>query len=425
MAGKLKLSSTKDSHKGSTSTQSIGINGINDLSLLNPTAHALQVDCLMADDKIQELTRSLIHLQYLTTLDLTIHRVTDHGIEYVSSYIASSVRITHLFLRFNGVSCFGAKLIGNSLTLNRSIREFGIECIQCDLLDYSIGGEGAADIARSLAFNEIRVLSLLQCGIVDDDNFRDILCSFSKSRHLSSVNLARNKLGVKALTLLSNRLSTISSLSVLILDSNAQPDPLGMTVFFESLVDADNVTLKHLSLKSCQIHPSALSYLGRVLSENTNLCELNLAGNSGLSEEGARMLSRGLGNNSVLEVLNVSYCNLSEDAVVRIVLALKSNSRLKELYLDYNQIMLGALHEIAETLSHNSSLTLLSLLGCSMGENTMWLLLQGLNTNSTLEVLRLEKTQDRSDQLYDLFLEILLKKNKRISELLRNKSMRF
>ena len=134
------------------------------------------------------------------------------------------------------------------------------------------------------------------------------------------------------------------------------------------------------------------------------------------------MLSRGLENNSVLEVLNVSYCNLSEDAVVRIVLALKSNSRLKELYLDYNQVMLGALHEISEALSHNHSLTLLSLLGCSMGDNAMWLLLQGLNANDTLEVLRLDKTQARSDQLYDLFLEILLKKNKRITELLQIKT---
>ena len=314
----------------------------------------------------------------------------------------STRKQTSIYVKFHTKKIGAGKLfsqIGNALTENRSLIEFGIECIQCDLLDYTIGGEGVAHIASSLAFNKIEVLSL------------------SKSRHLSSVNLARNKLGAKALTLLGSHLSKIPTLSVLILDSNVQTDHLGMSVFSESLFEANN-TLAHLSLKSCQIHPTALAYLGRVLSENAKLRVLNLAGNSGLSEEGARMLSRGLENNSVLEVLNVSYCNLSEDAVVRIVLALKSNSRLKELYLDYNQVMLGALHEISEALSHNHSLTLLSLLGCSMGDNAMWLLLQGLNANDTLEVLRLDKTQARSDQLYDLFLEILLKKNKRITELL-------
>ena len=403
------------------SIKSIVINGRNDLSLLVPTAPALLVECLLGDDKMHELTRCLTHLQYLTTLDITMCRVTDQSMECFSNYIATSVSLTHLFLRFNGVSCVGAKQIGNALTENRSLIEFGIECIQCDLLDYTIGGEGVAHIASSLAFNKIEVLSLLQCGIIDDNNFGEIVRSFSKSRHLSSVNLARNKLGAKALTLLGSHLSKIPTLSVLILDSNVQTDHLGMSVFFESLFEANN-TLAHLSLKSCQIHPTALAYLGRVLSENAKLRVLNLAGNSGLSEEGARMLSRGLENNSVLEVLNVSYCNLSEDAVVRIVLALKSNSRLKELYLDYNQVMLGALHEISEALSHNHSLTLLSLLGCSMGDNAMWLLLQGLNANDTLEVLRLDKTQARSDQLYDLFLEILLKKNKRITELLQIKT---
>ena len=421
MADKHSLPSIKDSPKGFL--QTIVINGRNNLSLLDPTAPALQVECLMGDDKIHELTRSLIHLQYLTTLDLTVRTVTDLCMEHFSSYIANSVHITYLFLRFNGVSSVGAKLIGDSLTLNKSIREFGIECIQCDLLDYTIGGEGAAHIASSLAVNRIKVLSLLQCGIVYDDNFRDIVSYFSKSRHLSSVNLARNKLGVKAFTLLGHQLSNIPTLSVLILDSNVQTDQLGMSDFFESLVETNN-NLEHLSLRSCQIHPTALAYLGRVLSENTKLRVLDLAGNSGLSEEGARMLSRGLEKNSVLEVLDISYCNLSEDAVVRIVLALKSNSRLKELYLDHNQVMLGALHEIAETLSHNQSLTLLSLLGCSMGEHSMWLLLQGLNANNTLEVLRLDKTQDRSDQLYDLFLEILLKKNRRITELLKIKTIR-
>ena len=54
------------------------------------------------------------------------------------------------------------------------------------------GEEGVAHIASSLAFNKIEVLSLLQCGTIDDNNFGEIVCSFSKSRHLSSVNLARN-----------------------------------------------------------------------------------------------------------------------------------------------------------------------------------------------------------------------------------------
>ena len=52
--------------------------------------------------------------------------------------------------------------------------------------------EGVAHIASSLAFNKIEVLSLLQCGIIDDNNFGEIVRSFSKSRRLSSVNLARN-----------------------------------------------------------------------------------------------------------------------------------------------------------------------------------------------------------------------------------------
>ena len=132
MAGKHSLPSIK----------SIVINGRNDLSLLVPTAPALLVECLLGDDKMHELTRCLTHLQYLTTLDITMCRVTDQSMECFSNYIATSVSLTHLFLRFNGVSCVGAKQIGNALTENRSLIEFGIECIQCDLLDYTIGGEG-------------------------------------------------------------------------------------------------------------------------------------------------------------------------------------------------------------------------------------------------------------------------------------------
>lgn len=402
-----------------SSTQYLVISGKSDLSLLTPSTSILQIECLMGDEEVSELIKSLNRLHRLTTLDLSLRRVTDQGLEHLSAYIANSTKITSLFLRFNAVSGIGATDIGMSLKANKSIVEFAIECIQCDLVDYTIGGEGAAHITSSLPHNSIQVLSLLQCG-VDETNFEAILCSFSKSSQLCSLNLSRNKIGSKALSILAHYLPSFSNLSVLILDSNVQTDHLGMSALFQSLFISNN-TIRELSVRSCQVHPTSLSYLGKLLSENSTLRVLNLSGNSPLSEEGARMLSRGLENNTVLQVLDVSYCNLSEDAVVRIILALNQNSRLSELYLDYNQVMLGAFHEIAETLTHNKTLKMLSLLGCSINENAMWVLLQALNANNTLEVLRLDKTRDRADQLYDLFLEILLKKNKKIAQLMKTK----
>ncbi|KAI6660990.1 Protein NLRC3-like [Oopsacas minuta] len=416
MAGKQSIHPTKSLPE--CSMQSRMINGKNDLSLLTQNTVILHVECLIGDEGVDALTHSLIRLQRLTTLDLTIRRITDRGIENFSNFIANSIKVTSLFLRFNAVSKIGAEHLGKALRSNKNLVEFGIECIQCDLIDYIIGGEGAVHITNSLAYNSVKVLSLLQCDI-DDEHFKEIVRGFSKSCHLSYVNLSRNRIGSKSLILLGDHLTNISNLSILILDSNVQTDHLGMSALFHSFIN--NNTLKQLSVKSCQIHPTSLSYLGKLLTENSTLRVLNLAGNSGLSEEGARMLSRGLENNSVLQALDVSYCNLSEDAVARITLALKSNSRLNKLYLDYNQIMLGALHEIAETLTHNKSLKLLSLLGCPVNENAMWVMLQALNANNTLEILRLDKTQDRSDQLYDLFLEILLKKNKKIAQLSKMK----
>ena len=396
--------------------QSLVINESNNLdkfSSLASNSPILQVECLIEDDMVHELTACLMQLTSLNTLDITVRKITDYGMEWLAGFIPKSLSIRSLFLRVNGVSRHGARHIGEALSLNKTLSEFGMECIQCDLLDYTIGSEGATVIARSLAENNIEKLSLIQCGI-EDESFESILACLRKSHNLSILNLSRNKLKSSAFTLIGRYLSQIPRLSTLILDSNVQTEHFGIEALFKNL--STNKTLTSLSLKSCQIQATAFSILGEVLVKNSTLRALNIAGNIGLSEEGARMLSRGLENNNSLKILNASYCNLPEDAVVRLMIALKSNSGLRELYLDYNQVRLGALYEITEILGHNTSLTLLSLLGCHIDENAMWLLLQALKTNTTLQVLKLESAS--SDKLYGLFLEILLKKNKKITELI-------
>ncbi|XP_065918394.1 NACHT, LRR and PYD domains-containing protein 12-like isoform X2 [Dysidea avara] len=155
--------------------------------------------------------------------------------------------------------------------------------------------------------------------------------------------------------------------------------------------------------------------IATVLSHNTKLQELYLAGNS-LQTEGAIKISRGLQNTSTLTVLYVSNNNIGVEAADDIATVLSHNTKLQTIELGNNLLAAGgikifkslrftstltsfgisnnnigveAADDIATVLSHNTKLQKLGLAGNSLQTEGAIKISRGLQNTSTLIVLHI------------------------------------
>jgi Ran GTPase-activating protein (RanGAP) involved in mRNA processing and transport len=128
--------------------------------------------------------------------------------------------------------------------------------------------------------------------------------------------------------------ATIKNLSLGALVGNLVTVTAGWSDFFESL-RSTNSALETLNLCDNTITNGTLITLERALINNSRLRELCLQGNSSVTPEGWKTLSRVLRNpNSSLEVLDLRNNRMSDKVVVSFAEALANNHRLRELKLD-------------------------------------------------------------------------------------------
>ena len=128
--------------------------------------------------------------------------------------------------------------------------------------------------------------------------------------------------------------ATIKNLSLGALVGNLVTVTAGWSDFFESL-RSTNSALETLNLCDNTITNGTLITLERALINNSRLRELCLQGNSSVTPEGWKTLSRVLRNpNSSLEVLDLRNNRMNDKVVVSFAEALANNHRLRELNLD-------------------------------------------------------------------------------------------
>ena len=161
--------------------------------------------------------------------------------------------------------------------------------------------------------------------------------------------------------------------------------PVDMSILPASLTV--NNTLQDLTL-SCDLNDHAMKQLSAGLRANISVTRLKLQ--CCITDTGAHHFATMLAVNATLQKLDLSFGSISDNVVSHLSRALQHNSSVTHLDLSYNNYItdMGAV-ALGEMLRVNKTLRELNLCGTSVEEEGATALMEGLQLNQVLNVLKL------------------------------------
>ena len=208
---------------------------------------------------------------------------------------------------------------------------------------------------------------------------------------LEELNIGYTSIGDEGVAHIANALSVNSSLEEL--------DISGISIGDEELAHIANALQKNTTMKVLHVNGCLnISYkgaesLGRVLSVNSSLEELDISGTS-IGDEGVAHIANALQTNTTMKVLDVAYCEISDKGAESIARALTASISLERLDISHNHLGDNGIVHIAISLQASSFLKSLTLEDdnntSTVTDKAALSLAAALTTNTSMEDMTLE-----------------------------------
>ena len=176
------------------------------------------------------------------------------------------------------------------------------------------------------------------------------------------------------------QLALLIDLEVLVMHDNSLSS--NGVASLSSLLQQSVCQLRELDIRGCGIGGEGAVYLGTGLTNNHSLTTLWM-GDNPIGDIGAAALIR---DNTVLETLNMQYCEITSQGFVQLAAGLISNTSLKKLNLYGNHCGMEGAKAIGNMLEENKTLQELWLYSLEEGVSVI---MAGLQHNTSLSELRL------------------------------------
>ncbi|MGH0173667.1 UNVERIFIED_CONTAM: hypothetical protein FKN15_075353 [Acipenser sinensis] len=326
------------------------------------------------------IVKSLLpQLLYCNNLRLENNNFKDDVMDLLGSLLsAKDCHIQKISLAENSIGNKGAKAIGRSLMVNRSLTAL-------DLHSNNIGPKGAKALADAVKINQGLVSLNLQNNFIGEEGAKAAAEILQSNRNLCTLHLQKNSIGPEGVKRIAEALKNNRSLKELMLSSNQLGDK-GAIALAKAL--KQNHSLTTLDLQSNSISNKGVTALTEALKHNRGLIDLNLRENS-IGVEGAKAIANALRENGTLRNLDLTANLLHDEGAKAIAGAVKVNRSLTSLHLQENAIGDEGMVALADALKTNTALTMLYLQGVSAGVMGAIALADALRVNKTLHTLDL------------------------------------
>jgi Ran GTPase-activating protein (RanGAP) involved in mRNA processing and transport len=318
--------------------------------------------------------------------ELEIHRLGGGspvmGLTHVLQALARRPTLTKLQLDDCSLGHDEARLLRVALCNIPSLHSLVLSC-------RTLGSAGLAELAPVLYHNtSIKLLDISNSDLNDlmsAELLRDILRS---NKTITTLDLSGIHFGqtTGAVEFIADGLGSNSTLLKIDLSYCGLGDG-GVSTLAQAL-GSRNTTLQKLALGNNSITARGVGVLLETMEQNSNhITDLDLQGNRLIGTEGAILLARSLGNNTVenLTRLSVPDCDKGDDGFIALISALEQNTSLLHLDLSYNHSASERAYlALAESLPKIKVLQHVDLSWCTGLASTMPLLLAGLRKNTSL-----------------------------------------
>ncbi|MGH0155462.1 UNVERIFIED_CONTAM: hypothetical protein FKN15_046681 [Acipenser sinensis] len=339
------------------------------------------------------IVKSLLpQLLYCNNLRLENNNFKDDVMDLLGSLLsAKDCHIQKISLAENSIGNKGAKAIGRSLMVNRSLTAL-------DLHSNNIGPKGAKALADAVKINQGLVSLNLQNNFIGEEGAKAAAEILQSNRNLCILHLQKNSIGAEGVKRIAEALKNNRSLKELMLSSNQLGDK-GAIALAKAL--KQNHSLTTLDLQSNSISNKGVTALTEALKHNRGLIDLNLRENS-IGVEGAKAIANALRENGTLRNLDLTANLLHDEGAKAIAGAVKVNRSLTSLHLQWNFIKSKAAKALAQALQSNSSLQSLDLQWNFIKSKAAKALAQALQSNSSLQSLDLQENSIGDEGMVDL-----------------------
>lgn len=300
--------------------------------------HKLNFSSRLSDTDIILLTNVLEpYVNYIAHIDLSYNHITDHGAASLAKLLSQIPKLESLNLQGNSIEIDGAKDLAASIKDNTA-------------LEYI-----------NLNNNEIQTDGVLQ-----------LIHILFINKNLKELHIADNKINHDGISGIMSVLGWHNNtLEVLNLD-NAHYDSIGQEIAIHiAKMLQSNQGLEKLSLRKHDINSEGLYIMTEHLLDNNRLRILDLSCNK-LNFKGCEALGKFLlGENCVLESLNLSNNRTGHYGAKALALALSKNRTLIHLDMTTNDIDDDGLRMLGECLYENTNLVSLKLYWNHFGQSSL------------------------------------------------------
>ncbi|OWF44753.1 leucine-rich repeat-containing protein 74A-like isoform X2 [Mizuhopecten yessoensis] len=264
-------------------------------------------------------------------IDLTNYGLGPKGVMAVSVALVVNSTVTSLVLKGNCIDNAGVLYIQQMMTENMSITDL-------DLSENSLGTYGAKVMGLMLRENKV----------------------------VRYLNLSGNQFTDQDAIYLTKQIQDHSSLEHVDLSHNEFGDVSGPE--FEKMMSDANRALLALDLSWNQFRLIGAKHLATGMKENAYLKYLNVSWN-GLDDGGGKDFGDAIGNNNVIEVIDLSCCRIGPEGFAGILKGLKNNDTLQELRIGKNNIPEDAANAAVEMFDQmeSTALTMLDMTDVILG----------------------------------------------------------
>ncbi|GLC35012.1 hypothetical protein PLESTM_000269300 [Pleodorina starrii] len=183
---------------------------------------------------------------------------------------------------------------------------------------------------------------------------------------IRELDLSNNDMGDKGAEAVATYIMQYKCVANLNLSSNVHLGPVGVKGI-ASVLNEDSV-LERLDLSGCDVTGEGAAALGAMLKGNRGLKCLVLA-NTRLGTQGIDSICKGISKNTTLKELDISRSGCDDKAVAYLAQALQQNNTLERLHVGNNRITDAGAKMLADALQANTGLHFVDLAGCPIDKS--------------------------------------------------------
>ena len=288
----------------------------------------------VTDEAADDIAAAIAYNNHLQELNLGSNNLQTSGTIKIAKALQKLSSLIKLYINDNNITNEAADDIAAIFSCNVLLQELNIASNYFTAAD-------AIKIARGLQNISTLTKLCFQGNLITDGAADDIAAAISCNVHLEELNFGNNNFTPPGVSKLARSLQKISSLTKLCFHGNCIND---------------NNKIHKMCLRDKSIIDNTINDIATVISNNTDLQELNLS-STGLETLDTMKISRGLQKISSLTRLCINNNNITDEASDDIAAAISCNIHLQELNLGSNNLQTSGTIKITKALQKISTLT--------------------------------------------------------------------